>query len=62
MDHSMTYAMSLLRELRELNQDYSYLTSQSGYYTREKYSKMFQELTGRIDTLKKQLATHLDYV
>lgn len=62
MDHSMTHAMSLLRELRELEQDYAYLTSKSGYYTRENYSKMYRELNGRITTLKKQLVDHLDYV
>jgi hypothetical protein len=58
----MEQAMTMLRELRELNQDYSYLTSQSGYYTREKYSKMYQELNRRRANLKEQLATHLDYV
>ena len=58
----MEQAMKMLRELRELNQDYYYLTSQSGYYTLEKYSKMYQELNRRRANLKEQLATHLDYV
>ena len=58
----MDHAMKLLRELRELEQDYSYFTSQSGYYTREKYSKMYQELGRRRVLLKEQLTTHLDYV
>jgi|SanBayMetagenome_1026888.scaffolds.fasta_scaffold211775_1 ElaB/YqjD/DUF883 family membrane-anchored ribosome-binding protein len=58
----MEQAMTMLRELRELNKDYQYLVSQSGYYTREKYSKMYQELSRRIANLREQLATHLDYV
>ena len=56
----MDWAMKLLRELRELDQDYTYLTSQSTRLGRERYSKMYQEITRRRDSLRKELENHLD--
>ena len=49
--------MKLLRELRELDQDYAYLTSQSARVGRERYSKMYQEINRLRDSLQQD---HLD--
>ena len=55
----MDWAMQLLRQLRELDEDYAYLTAKSARFVRADYSKIYQELNRRRESLKRELDSQL---
>ena len=58
----MEWPMKLLRELRELDQDFAWLTANRERFSLDNYSKLNRELLRRRAGLEVELDKHLDSV